>query len=250
MLCRNRELNRAFEFVSNSDFDIFCLQEVPEKFLRRLQTLPYFISFRSERELLYPKSSVHNYVVTLSKHSIVSEGTILFPEYWKLLPFRTRIFVRIMPSQLFTKIRNRAAQYIDVDVHGVPLRVFNLHLILAQPLWRLKEFETAMTQRDSSRPSIVCGDFNILEKPHITPLNWILGGRLTDTLLYRRERTAIEKRFADNELLNPLREKITHPISRSQLDHILVSHSFSIKNSEVLRDSFGSDHHPIRVEIS
>ena len=249
MLCRNRELNRAFEFVSKSDFDIFCLQEVPEKFLRRLQTLPYFISFCSERELLYPQGSVHNYVVTLSKHSITSEGEIPFPEYWQLLPLRTRIFVRVMPSQLFTKIRNRAAQYIDITVQGMSLRVFNLHLILAQPLWRLKEFETAMLQRDRSRPTVVCGDFNILEKPHITPLNWLMGGRITDALLYGRERTTIEKRFVEHSLSNAHRGKITHPISRSQLDHILVSHSFSIKNAEVLPDSVGSDHHPIRVEI-
>src|ERR1035437_2322213 len=98
MLCRNKELDRAFEFVSKSDFDIFCLQEVPEKFLQRLQTLLYFISFRSERELLYPQGSVHNYVVTLSKHSVTSQGEILFPEYWKILPLRSRFFVRIMPS--------------------------------------------------------------------------------------------------------------------------------------------------------
>jgi len=248
MLCRNRELDRAFEFIAESDFDIFCLQEVPEKFLQRLQTLPYFISFRSERELSYPQGSVHNYVVTLSKHSITKEGEIPFPEYWQFLPLRTRIFVRVMPSQLFTKIRNRAAQYIDVTVEGMSLRVFNLHLILAQPVWRLKEFEMAMVQRDHSRPTVVCGDFNILEKPHITPLNWLMGGHITDTFLYGRERTTIEKRFVANELSNPLRGKITHAISRSQLDHILVSHDLSIKNASVLPNRVGSDHHPIRVE--
>lgn len=250
MLCRNKELDRAFEFVSKSDFDIFCLQEVPEKFLQCLHALPYFISFRSERELLYPQSSVHNYVVILSKHPIISEGEIPFPEYWQLLPLRTRIFVRFMPSQLFTKIRNRSAQYIDITVQGMSLRVFNLHLILAQPAWRLEEFKTAMIQQDRSRSTIVCGDFNILEKPYITPLNWILGGRISDALLYRRERTAIEKCFAANELLNPLRGKSTHQISRSQLDHILLSPDFSIKNASVIPDRVGSDHHPILIEIA
>jgi len=154
-----------------------------------------------------------------------------------------------MPSQLFSKIRNRGGLYADITVNETSLRVFNLHLILAQPAWRLKEFETAMAERDASRPTIVCGDFNTLQKPHITPLNWILGSGLSDALLYNRERTHIERRFVEHRLTNALAGGITHPLSQSQLDHILVSHSFSIKHAEVLPDRIGSDHHPIRVEV-
>ena len=47
---------------------------------------------------------------------------------------------------------------------------------------------------------------------------------------------------------NPLRGKITHRISRSQLDHILVSSDFSVQNAEVIPDPHGSDHNPITVE--
>jgi len=125
-----------------------------------------------------------------------------------------------------------------------------IHLVLAQPSWRLKEFEAAMLERDPTRPTIVCGDFNILEKPHITLLNWILGGRMTDALFYTRERTHIEERFVEHGLTNVLRGAITHPLSQSQLDHILASHSFSIENAAVIPDRYGSDHHPIRTEIS
>lgn len=249
MLCRNRELDRAFDFISTSDFDIFCLQEVPEKFLKRLQSLPYHIAFRSERELLYPWGTVHNYVVTLSKHPITSQGGIAFPEYWHFLPLRTRLFVMIMPNQLFTKIRNRSALYVDIKTDKQSLRVFNLHLILAQPAWRLKEFEMAMAERDSSKPTVVCGDFNTIEAPHISILNWILGGKVSDAFLHRRERTNIQERFVQHELVNTLAGSITHQLSRSQLDHILVSHTFSIKKAEVITDRFGSDHHPICVEV-
>lgn len=250
MLYRNRELNRAFEFIATSDFDIFCLQEVPDEFLKRLQTLPCHIAYRTDVEKLFKEGSLAMYNVILSKHPIEAQGEIVFPEYWHLLPLRTRLFVHLMPDKFFSKIQNRAGFYADITIGGVSTRVFNLHLILAHPAWRLKEFELAMTKRDASRPTIVCGDFNILEKPHITPLNWILGGRLGDTLLYSRERTRINKHFVEHQLINPLIGGITHPISRSQLDHILVSHSFSIKNAEVISDRIGSDHHPIRVEIS
>lgn len=250
MLFRNRELDRAFQFISDSNFDVFCLQEVPEEFLKRLQTLSCFIAFRTERELFYKKGSLHNYIVILSKHKITSEGEVPHPDYLSLLPLRTRLFMRFMPFELFTPVYNRRSMYVDITVHDVSMQVFNLHLILAQPAWRLKEFEMAMTKRDTSRPTIVCGDFNILESPKITILNWLLSGQMSDALLWTRERNHIEKYFAAHELSNPLRGKNTHPLSRSQLDHILVSHSFSIKNANVLPDRIGSDHCLIKVEVT
>jgi len=250
MLFRNSELDRAFEFISKSDFDIFCLQEVPEAFLERLKSLSCHIAYRTDMEKLFRAETVLTYNVILSRHAITDQGEVHYPDYWPLLPLRTRFFVRLMPQELFSKIRNRGILYVDITVGKTSLRVFNLHLVLAQPAWRLKEFELAMAKRDASRPTIVCGDFNTLEKPHITPLNWLLGGGLRDALLYNRERTHIEQRFVEHKLTNPFYGGITHPLSQSQLDHILVSHTFSIKNATVIPDRFGSDHHPIRVEIA
>ena len=249
MLFRNRELDRAFKFIKESDFDIFCLQEVPEEFLKRLQTLHCSIAYRSDVERLFTERTNNNFVVTLSKHTITHQGEIRFPEYWHLLPLRTRIFVSLMRPFHFSKIRNRGGLYVDVTIHKTSMRVFNLHLILAQPAWRIQEFEMAMTERDPSRPTIVCGDFNTIEAPHISILNWLLGGRVSDAFLHKRERTNVQERFLQHELVNSLAGSITHQLSRSQLDHILVSNSFSIKNASVLPDRIGSDHHPICVEI-
>lgn len=252
ILFRNQELDRAFDFIEETKFDIFCLQEVPEGFLRRLQKLPYFIAYRIDAERTVSGDIHPHYVVILSKHPIAAQGEIPLPDYQELLPMRTRAFIRFMRPFGFTKIRNRGAIYADIRVPSVArtVRVFNLHLILARPEWRLKEFETAMAERDPSRPTIVCGDFNTIESPHISPLNWILGGETHEAVLYTRERTRMEERFVAHELQNVLRDTITHPLSRSQLDHILVSHSFSIKSAEVIPGRIGSDHHPIRAEIA
>jgi len=249
MLFRNRELDRAFDFISKSDFDIFCIQEVPEAFLAKLKTLPFQIASRTDVEKLYEAGAIPMFNVILSKHPITLQGEIPFPEYWHLLPLRTRVFVHLMPNKFFTKVRNRGGLYADIKVNDASVRVFNLHLILAQPAWRLKEFETSMAERDPSRPTIVCGDFNTIEASHISILNWILGGKVSDAFLHRRERTNINKRFVQHELINALEGSVTHPLSRSQMDHILVSHSFSIKNASILSDRIGSDHHPIFVEI-
>ncbi len=76
MFYRNREQDRAFEFIAKSDFDIFCLQEVPEIFLARLKTLPYHIAYRLDVERLLVKRVEQNYVVTLSKHSIATQNRL------------------------------------------------------------------------------------------------------------------------------------------------------------------------------
>ncbi|MBI2410107.1 endonuclease/exonuclease/phosphatase family protein [Candidatus Kaiserbacteria bacterium] len=252
MLFRNRELERAFAFIRDADFDIFCLQEVPDNFLTRLHTLPCHIAYRIDVERHLRNRVEHNFAVILSKHPIESGGRIPFPDYWPLLPLRARLFIRIMRPLAFSEMRNRGGLYADIRIPGSAalVRIFNLHLILIHPTWRLKEFETAMTERDKSRPTIVCGDFNTLESPHIAPLNWLMGGTLGDAARYNRERTHINHRFVEHELTNALNGSITHPLSRSQLDHILVSHAFAIKSAEVLPDRVGSDHHPIRVEIT
>lgn len=250
MLYRNRELDRAFEFIAHADFDIFCLQEVPQDFLERLLALPHHHAYTVDVERISSETATPIYLVILSRYPIAREARFAFPEYWPLLSLRTRAFIHLMRPFHFSKLRNRSGFFADVELPGGLVRVFCLHLILAHPAWRLKEFERAMFERDPSKPTIVCGDFNIVESPKVSLLNWLLGGRVRDALLYTRERTHIEKRFVEHELVNALRGKVTHQISRSQLDHVLVSHSFSITSATVLPDRIGSDHHPIRVEIA
>lgn len=252
MLFRNRELERAFEFIAHADFDIFCLQEVPVEFLERLKSLPYHLAYRIESERLLEDSVMPIYVAILSKHPIESTHEIAFPDYRSRLPMRTRGFIRLMKPFGFSFVRNRGALSADIRVPGMRelVRVFNLHIILANPDWRLAEFEAAMANHDARRPAVVCGDFNILQAPHINILNWFFGDSFLSTLLFRRERVHIEKRFAVYALANPLRGSVTHPFSRSQLDHILVSPYFSIKDVDVIRDRRGSDHCPIMAVVT
>lgn len=247
MLFRNQELDRAFSFIESADFDFFCLQEVPEHFLKRLAALPCSMASCVEATRIEPETVRQNFNVILSKHPITAQGDFSFPDYWPLLPFRSRLFIRFMRLMHFTKTENRAGLYADAEVRGQKLRIFNLHLILAHPSWRLKEFEIAMMERDNIIPTIVCGDFNIIESPLMSALNWCMGGTVGDALFYTRERTRIEQRFVEHQLTNPLRGTITHPLSRSQLDHILLSPHLLVQEASVIPERYGSDHNPIRV---
>ncbi len=250
MLFTNRKLERALKFIRTTPYDVLCLQEVPEILLTKLKKLPLSIAYRYDMVQHFRSGDITTYNVILSPHTIENQDEIVFPDYWTFLPLRTKLFLYLLRPFKFTKASNRGGLYADLRIGTNLVRVFNLHLILAQPTLRLREFENAMTERDRTVPTIVCGDFNILESFRSTPLNWMFGGKFSDSLFRHRERTEIEKHFVSHELVNVLRGKNTHPISRSQLDHILISHDLSVSHASVLPDRIGSDHHPISANIS
>ena len=97
--------------------------------------------------------------------------------------------------------------------------------------------------------TILCGDFNVLETFYISVLNWLLGGKFSDWFLYRNERKNIELYFKKVGFLNPFRNKITHTVSQSQLDHVVVPQGCNIIRSTVIANRFGSDHQAICVEV-
>ncbi len=245
----NQKLERAFEFIRESDADLICLQEVSTKLLERLKTLPYALEYRSDMTKHFRKGPVHTYNVILSRYEVVNRGEVPFPDYWPLLPLRARFLFTLLRPLKFTKIRDRGGLFVDVREGGRTLRLFNLHLILAHPAWRASEFEAAMLERDPSLPTVICGDFNILESPRVTLFNWFFGGKLSDAFFWKRERSRMERRFVEHELLNAFAGYKTHPISKSQLDHILVSRGLSVEDASVVRDRHGSDHHPIIATI-
>lgn len=252
MLFRNKRLAEALAFVRESDADIFCLQEVPGEFLEELKKLPCHVAAAPEVDRLYAGVRSTQYVVILSRFPIKRHGRVPLPYWEPHLPWRARFVVC-----LFVQLRiwalgvgNRHAVYADLETPRGAVRVFNIHLPLATPAWREEEFELAMAELDPAVPAIVCGDFNTLEKPHVTPLSWLLGGTLGDMLLARRERSRVEALFAEHGFANPLRGARTQVLSQSQLDHILVSPHFSTTTTSVLPERCGSDHHPIRVEVS
>lgn len=252
MFFRNDTPDRAFEFIARSDFDIFCLQEVPKSFLARLRTLPGHVHADIEMTRKYRGRRSTAYVVILSRYPIENVGSFPLPYRDPHLPRRGVLAVDIMVGAgIFARgLGNRHGIYADVRTDRGLVRVLCIHLSLTNPRWRAEELHISLRQLDGLLPSIVCGDFNVFESPHITALNYIFGGSVGDMFHPQRERLRLEKQLEMRELTNPLRGRNTHFHSRSQLDHILVSRSFSVKHAEVIRDRMGSDHHPVRVEVA
>ncbi|MBI2612579.1 endonuclease/exonuclease/phosphatase family protein [Candidatus Kaiserbacteria bacterium] len=245
---RNGKLERAFKFIKELDYDVLCLQEVPEEFLDKLRKLPVHIAFAPDVDRIYPERIERNFLVILSRHPIVAHSAFALEVPFQ--PLRTRLFAKAMRPIYWSRVRNRHGFFADIQIEELPtpVRVFCLHLTLAHPEARRREFEIAMREYDATLPTIVCGDFNILDTPLVAPFNWLLGGRVSDALRYQRERAQFEERIARLGLANPLNGKRTHLIS-GQLDHILISQNLSIESAHVVSERIGSDHYPIHVEI-
>lgn len=247
MLYKNPDLDRAFSFIQGLDFDVLCLQEVPEEFLARLERLPTHLAYALDSERAEANTNISIYCVILSPHPVLASGSIeipVAPQSWQ-----TRLFMWLMHPLGWRRIVKKGNVFADIDMPSLGrVRLFSLHLTLATPAGRLREFGIAMDHRDPATRSIVCGDFNVLEHARVTLLNWLLGGRPRDIFAWYRERAVIEKRFGEFALQNPLRGKPTQTISHSQLDHILVPNTLRVSKAEVLPDRAGSDHHPIFIE--
>ncbi len=247
---RNHLFERALEFIQSHEFDVFCLQEVTDAFLEKVRKLPYFIAVGADIDRLFPDGVDRNHLVIISKHPIVEARPFEMPI--PHAPLRRRAFVRIMHFLGWSKIENNGGLWAKVIAPGFPggMQIFSLHILLSYPKARAAEFERVMEERVCGIPAVVCGDFNIIDSPRLSILNWILGGTILDALLWWRERLDMEERFKTHGLVNPLRGRVTHPLSHSQLDHILVSNKLTIARADVLMEKPGSDHRPIRVDIS
>jgi endonuclease/exonuclease/phosphatase family metal-dependent hydrolase len=248
VLRSNRKLEEVYGFIEKLDFDVLCLQEVTEEMLSRFKQMPFHIAYNVERFAENSRSKVsRNYAVILSRPEIRSQGKIQFPEL--LRTFNSNRFEAFMKRvEKWESVTNLGAVYADIEIEGKLTRVFCVHLALWNPQTRTKEFEHLMEFLPKEGPTIVCGDFNILEYGPIKILNWLLSGSFYEGMPWYPERRLFEERFTKHNFKNPLRGMITHAFSHSQLDHVLLSPELTSVKSWVEEDSRGSDHQPVGVE--
>lgn len=245
----NKTLDKALRFIQETDADIICLQEVVPEFLERLRSLPYHVasSVHMGRHFL-DGSNEAAYNVILSRYPILASTRVTLPDSGA--PFRTRLLVRLMRPFGWGLIANeRGFLYADIAAPGGTVRVFCVHLSLSGPSQRRLELEVVRQNLPVGLHALICGDFNIIDQPLLKLFNWFLGSSVFESMPWHRERTRSEMHFAETGFKNPLRGKVTHGFSRSQLDHILVPEDCVVLNAGVSTKKYGSDHNPVVVEI-
>lgn len=245
----NKATNLVLKFIQQLDFDILCLQEVPETLLEKLKTLPRaHVSFVDLKRLLPEKEEVC-YVVILTHHRIINHGSFFTCKKPKV-PIRTRAFIGLGLFG-FTKLYDHGAIYADIKIPSreLPVRVFSVHLRLDSPTERQRELKIVSSHMNNAYSTIICGDFNIIDRPLQKPFNWLMGSPIREALPWYPERQYMEKQFSFLGLKNVLRGKKTSTVFANQLDHILVPQGCSAIAAGVCEKSFGSDHYPIYTTI-
>lgn len=247
--CYNREIPKVAAYIRSLEFDLLCLQEVTPQLLNELKEMPYRLTYHVDVIRLFRRNRrEENYVAILSKHPLVHTGTLQFFTF--PFPLHTRLFITFMSLFRWSFITERGAVYADVPFGDQLLRIFSVHLTLWGAGNRAQEFEAVIGHVEPNRPSVIAGDFNVVEFGPMKILNWLLGGPLTEGMPWYPERDLFEERFKAAGFLNPLRGHITHHFSRSQLDHILVTKDLVATDAAVERTTHGSDHRPISVSIA
>lgn len=239
----------VLEYIKNLDFDVLCLQEVTPVLLKELESLPFHLTKHIDVIRLFSNNrKEYNYVVILSKQPFTNTGTLQFFDF--PFPLHTRIFIAIMSLLNWSLISERGAVYADLPFEGTLIRVFSVHLTLWGAGNRAKEFDAVLGHIQPGVPTVVAGDFNVVEYPPMKILNWLLGAPLREGMPWYPERALFEERFAEAGFQNPLRKKITHKFSHSQLDHIVISKDLTASDAKVHTESHGSDHQPVSVRIT
>jgi|SRR3989344_5497655 len=241
----NKKIELMLNFIKNLDFDVLCLQEVPENLLGNLRALPYQTVHAIDLEFISKEKSCAVYHVILSRFPIRTSGAV--PPVRVVLPWRTYTILKFRSG--WTDIINREFLYADVETPTGVLRIFSVHLALSRPRDRKNEFELIRQNIPKEFPAIIAGDFNILEFAPIKIFNWLFGSPITHALPWYDERSEFEICFEKFCFQNPLRGQKTHNLSRSQLDHILVPNDAKVLKAEIIKETYGSDHHPVFIEV-
>ena len=245
---RTNSTENALALIRSLEFDVMCLQEVPPPLLAELKKLPFSLAADVESTYTLRGVAKEDYSVVLSRYPIATSGSLRFPA--SPFPLRMRLFALLVRPPGWKHFGGRHSMYADIETPQGALRVFSIHLSLSHPSARLHEFDMLADNMRSDAPNVLAGDFNLLDSPHITPLNWIYGGTVRDALLYKRERSAFEERFASLHLQNVLLGTRTQLQAFCQLDHILIPDDWRVTQAQVIAQRHGSDHHPIFVEAS
>ncbi len=248
VLCYNRQVDAVAEHIKQLDFDVACLQEVTPYLLERLKAMPFHIIEHVDViRLSLQKKEEPLYAVILSKVPFKKTGTLQFFDF--PFPLHTRAFIAFMSFWKWSFVTERGAVYADLPLGDMTVRIFSVHLTLWGPHNRAQEFAAVLDHVIPGMPTVIGGDFNVIEYGPMKILNWLLGAPLKQSLPWYPERDLFEERFVRAGFHNPLRGQITHKFSRSQLDHILVSKGLNVTDAVVHEESYGSDHQPVSVSI-
>lgn len=217
-----------------------CLQELREETVRYLETLPTYFCV-SSLDLLIGKEVFWKAIV--SKQCPSAVRTVSFT-------------IKTKPCLALTQLpkikvcrEGRNFQYADFEIDGEKMRAFNLHLASTSgPFHRFKQLDEVQ-QHFIKNGTVLCGDFNTFGTPFLNAFVGLVYGYSWKEYLI--EEYDLLANFAkEHRLQFSCGRQITHPLSRTQLDHILVPEHWRVKSSALYKNRCGSDHRLMAAEVA
>ena len=233
----NKKMQTLIAKIEEIDADIVCLQEVPEKYQEQFLNL-YEHAIVSVEGWTYRKTGekVLIYNIILSKYAIsdvyskdISLNNIF--EAWRYVTFT---------SEFVTA---------TVELDGKQYEISNTHLRCVAPPWvRIKQFEEVLSHIDMSKKNIICGDLNTFSWPLLNLLLW-KRYKYSWRELLTNGRKLFDTIFRTHNLINPHRGISTFKLFPVQYDYILVDEEITAKAAYKIKESCGSDHYGLVLEI-
>lgn len=126
-------------------------------------------------------------------------------------------------------------------------RILCLHLTAGcGPSKRRSELELASSQIDNIGPFVVAGDFNSFSEPWLAPFVAVPLAYSSEDW-FCRERRSNDSWFQKRGFVRSV-DGVTFPRFGLKMDQVYVR-GLTIQNSGVARELWGSDHHPIFVDV-
>ncbi|HWU24355.1 MAG TPA: endonuclease/exonuclease/phosphatase family protein [Candidatus Paceibacterota bacterium] len=240
-----RDVNISHGFV-------VCLQEVPKdlfpELLEYAKLHGFEVSHGIDKVRMREDGSTRDcYLVVLSQLPIVHSSP------WHLSRTSHRPLIARVAIWMLRRLGKwddtaivSSGLRIEVDVgNEKPVRILVAHLSLTNPRNRQREFMTATNRVSRLWPTIICGDFNILEGTYGRAVNFLIGGSIPYAL-WRSERNEFDARLSELKLSNPLAGQETR--KGGQLDHIVHTAGLDCIDAKLL-PAYGSDHHAIMTTL-
>jgi endonuclease/exonuclease/phosphatase family metal-dependent hydrolase len=236
---KNRQQKEGVDFLLSLNADIICLQELREETVKYLHTIKGYFCV-PEIDLHIGNEVFWKAILSKQKSSAVQ--TVPF-----IIKTKPCLALTQLPKiKICTEGRN--FQYADFELEGKKIRVFNVHLSSTTgSLHRFKQLNE-IQQYFIKNGTIICGDFNSFATPILNALVGLVY-RYSFKEYFIREYDLLTHFAREHHLQVGYDKQVTHPLSRTHLDHILVPEMWSVKDAAIYKNRYGSDHRLMTVEV-
>lgn len=243
---KNARLPRLLAAALTEKPDILCLQEVPRK---KLPLVEAIAGYRVVSTVDIKGKTRDKDIMTciVSAIPIAKTETVTFtppvkPSLWEKLVYRA--------VNAFSE--TYSALVVDLSVDTQPIRIISTRLSMAiRTTDRLFHASRLLSLATSRTPTVICGDFNIVDSRLVNLLSgWARGFRLPDYLVSERKRfETMVKRY---HMVNIFRGSPTWATRYPalQFDHIIVPNTMTVKTHFVAKKRYGSDHRMLCADIA